>query len=49
MPYIITEDGTEIFYKDWGGGTPVHPQPRLAAERRRWEPRRCSSPSTVTA
>ncbi|MGX5769842.1 alpha/beta fold hydrolase [Microbacterium trichothecenolyticum] len=24
MPYVTTDDGTEIFYKDWGGdGTPV--------------------------
>ena len=23
MPYITTQDGTEIFYKDWGTGTPV--------------------------
>lgn len=23
MPYITTQDGVEIFYKDWGVGTPV--------------------------
>jgi non-heme chloroperoxidase len=23
MPYITTEDGTEIFYKDWGSGDPL--------------------------
>jgi non-heme chloroperoxidase len=23
MPYITTQDGVEIFYKDWGAGTPV--------------------------
>jgi len=23
MPYVTTEDGTEIFYKDWGNGQPI--------------------------
>jgi non-heme chloroperoxidase len=23
MPFITTEDGTEIFYKDWGSGQPI--------------------------
>jgi non-heme chloroperoxidase len=23
MPYITTQDGTEIFYKDWGSGQPI--------------------------
>jgi non-heme chloroperoxidase len=23
MPYVITQDGTEIFYKDWGSGQPI--------------------------
>src|SRR6188472_4221577 len=23
MPYVTTEDGTEIFYKDWGSGQPI--------------------------
>ena len=23
MPFITTQDGTEIFYKDWGSGQPI--------------------------
>jgi non-heme chloroperoxidase len=23
MPYVTTEDGTQIFYKDWGSGQPI--------------------------
>ena len=23
MAYVTTEDGTEIFYKDWGSGPPI--------------------------
>ena len=23
MPYVTTQDGTEIFYKDWGNGQPI--------------------------
>jgi non-heme chloroperoxidase len=23
MPYVTTQDGTEIFYKDWGAGQPI--------------------------
>jgi non-heme chloroperoxidase len=23
MPYVTTQDGTEIFYKDWGSGQPI--------------------------
>ena len=23
MPYVETEDGTQIFYKDWGQGKPI--------------------------
>jgi non-heme chloroperoxidase len=23
MPYVTTEDGTQIFYKDWGNGQPI--------------------------
>ena len=33
MPAILTADGTEIFYKDWGGGAADRVQPRLAPVR----------------
>ncbi len=23
MPFVTTQDGTEIFYKDWGDGQPI--------------------------
>jgi hypothetical protein len=23
MPFVTTQDGTEIFYKDWGSGQPI--------------------------
>ena len=23
MPTVTTKDGVEIFYKDWGSGTPI--------------------------
>jgi len=23
MPYVTTDDGTELFYKDWGSGQPI--------------------------
>ena len=23
MPYVTTQDGTNIFYKDWGSGQPI--------------------------
>ena len=23
MPFVTTDDGTEIFYKDWGDGQPI--------------------------
>ncbi|MDB5734076.1 MAG: alpha/beta hydrolase [Alphaproteobacteria bacterium] len=38
MPFITTQDGTEIFYKDWGTGTPIvfsHGWPLSADD---WDP-----------
>ena len=36
MPFVTTDDGTEIFYKDWGPRRPAdRVPPRLAAELRR--------------
>jgi non-heme chloroperoxidase len=38
MPFITTQDGTEIFYKDWGSGTPIvfsHGWPLSADD---WDP-----------
>ena len=49
MPTVTTEDGAQIFYKDWGDRPAGHPQPRLAAERGRVGRPRCSWPSTATA
>ena len=23
MPFVTTQDGTEVFYKDWGSGQPI--------------------------
>jgi len=34
MPYVTSEDGVEIFYKDWGGGAVDRLQSRLAALER---------------
>ena len=49
MGTITTEDGTEIYYKDWGKGQPIvfsHGWPLSADD---WDPRCCSSCSTATA
>ena len=35
MPTVTTNDGVEIFYKDWGSGPADRVQSRLAAVRRR--------------
>ena len=32
MPFVTTQDGTEIFYKDWGDGPADRVPPRLAAQ-----------------
>jgi len=35
MSTITTKDGTEIFYKDWGGGQPLVSHHGLAVDKRR--------------
>ena len=40
MPYVATEDGVEIFYKDWGTGQPIvfsHGWPLSATETGGWD------------
>jgi len=48
MPYVETQDGTHIFYKDWGQGKPIvfhHGWPLSADD---WDTRCCSSSSADT-
>ena len=35
MPFVTTQDGTEIFYKDWGKRSADRVPSRLAAQFRR--------------
>ena len=49
MNAIITKDGVEIFYKDWGKGQPIvfsHGWPLSADD---WARKCCSSSSTAIA
>ena len=37
MPFITTNDGVEIFYKDWGSGQPVVMAHGWPLSSDRWE------------